>query len=209
MRYLLLLLFFIFFTACTTARLVESHSPYRAEKPKIEKIFIIGMTPLSEFRESFETLLQKEFKKHNVEAVTSFSVLEGKLAPGDSTEQQLNNLEKYLLEEGYNTVLLSKIVQVESHKDLRTSLYSLRGSYRSFKSDYYSNQGIFLEDDIDSDSKIYHTETSIYTLPKNRQRELLWQGEIDLKNPKRIRRSIKEYVDLLISRLKWDGVLPS
>ncbi len=208
MRYFLLILYFVLFTACSTARLVESHSPYRAEKPKIEKILIIGMTPLTEFRESFETRLQKEFKKHNVEAVTSISVLDGRLAPGESTEQQLNNLEKYLLEEGYNTVLLSKIIQVESHKDLRTSLYSLRGSYRSFKSDYYSNQGIFHGDDIKSDSKIYHTETSIYTLPENRQRELLWQGEIDLKNPKRVRRTIKQYVDLLISRLQWDGVLP-
>lgn len=208
MRYFLLFIYFVFFTACSTARLVESHSPYRAEKPKIEKILIIGMTPLTEFRESFETRLQKEFRKHEVEAVTSVSVLEGKLAPGDSTEQQLTNLEKHLLEEGYNTVLLSKIVQVESHKDLRTSLYSLRGSYRSFKSDYYSNQGIFNGDDIKGDSKIYHTETSIYTLPENRQRELLWQGEIDLKNPKRVKKTIRQYVDLLISRLKWDGVLP-
>ncbi|MDR9457428.1 MAG: hypothetical protein RI572_08460 [Salegentibacter sp.] len=208
MRYFLLFLYVVLFTACSTARLVESHSPYRAEKPKIEKILVIGMTPLTEFRESFETRLQKEFKKHDVEAVTSISVLNGKLTPGENTEQQLNNLEKYLLEEGYNTVLLSKIVQVESHKDLRNSLYSLRGSYRSFKSDYYANQGIFQGDDINSDTKVYHTETSIYTLPENRQRELLWQGEIDLKNPKRVKRTIKQYVDLLISSLKWDGVLP-
>ncbi|HEY9184029.1 MAG TPA: hypothetical protein VIM94_01770 [Salegentibacter sp.] len=208
MRYIPLILSFVFFTACSTARLVESHSPYRAEKPKIEKILIIGMTPLTEFRESFETRLQKEFKKNNVEAVASVSVLNGKLAPGESTEQQLNNLEKHLLEEGYNTVLLSKIIQVESHKDLRSSLHNLRGSYRSFKSDYYANQGIFHGDNINGDSKVYHTETSIYTLPENRQRELLWQGEIDLKNPKRVRKTIRQYVDLLISRLKWDGVLP-
>lgn len=209
MKYFLIILCFIVLTACSTARLVETHSPYRPEKPKIEKILIIGMTPLTEFRESFENRLQKEFKKQNVEAVTSISVLDGKLTPGDSTEQQLDNLEKYLLKEGFNTVLLSKIVLVESHTDLRSSLYNLKGSYRSFKSDYYSNQGIFLEDDVDSDSKIYHTETSIYTLPENRQRELLWQGEIDLKNPKKVRKSIRQYVDLLISSLKWDGVLPS
>lgn len=209
MKYFLLILSFLAFTACSTARLVETHSPYRADKPKIEKILIIGMTPLTKFRESFENRLQREFKKQNVEAVTSISVLNGSLMPGDSTEQQLDNLEKYLLKEGFNTVLLSKIVLVESHRDLRSSLYNLRGSYRSFKSDYYSNQGIFLEDDLDSDSKIYHTKTSIYTLPKNRQRELLWQGEIDLKNPKKVRKSIRQYVDVLISSLKWDGILPN
>ncbi|MGY5851032.1 hypothetical protein [Salegentibacter sp. F14] len=208
MRYFLVILYFLLVTGCSTTRLVESHTPYRAEKPKIEKILIIGMTPVTEFRQAFENLLEKEFKKHHVEAVSSISVLNGKLAPGDSTEIQLDTLETYLLEEGYNTVLLSKIVQVESHKDLRTSLSSLKGSYRSFKSDYYSNQGIFHGDDVSGDSKIYHTVTSIYTLPENRQRELLWQGEIDLKKPKRVRRSIKQYVELLITSLKWDGILP-
>lgn len=205
MRYILPVIL-LFLTACSSTRLVESHSPYRAEKPKIEKILIIGMTPLTEFRESFETSLEKEFKKNNVEAMASVRVMEDMLVPGESTEKQLNNLEKYLLEEGYNTVLLSKIVQVESHKDLRSSLFNLKASYRSFKSDYYSNQGIFHEDI--NGSKTYHTQTSIYTLPKDRQRELLWQGEIDLKNPKKIKKTINQYVDLLVASLKWDGVLP-
>lgn len=207
MRYYLILLL-VFLSACSSARLVESHSPYRAEKPRIEKILIIGMTPLSEFRETFEKSLQKEFKKNHVEAIASITVLEDMPAPGESTEKQLDNLEKYLLEENYNTVLLSKIVQIESHKDLRSSLFNLKGSYRSFKSDYYSNQGIFHADNIDSSSKIYHTKTSIYTLPKERQRELLWEGEIDLRNPKRVKRTINQYVDILIASLKWDGVLP-
>ncbi|HSP12923.1 MAG TPA: hypothetical protein VLO29_10400 [Salegentibacter sp.] len=207
MRYILPVILLLI-TACSSTRLVESHSPYRPEKPKIEKILIIGMTPLTEFREAFETSLEKEFNKSNVEAVASIRVLEDMHAPGESTEKQLNKLEQYLLDEGYNTVLLSKIIQVESHKDLRSSLFNVKGSYRSFKSDYYSNQGIFHEDNINGTSKTYHTQTSVYTLPKDRQRELLWQGEIDLKNPKRIKKTINQYVDLLVASLKWDGVLP-
>ena len=125
---------------------------------------------------------------------------------GESTENQLNLLEKKLLDEGYDAVLISKIIRVEKRVNLGESLARYTGNYRSFKSDYYSNQGIFDQEEIGR-SNIYHTQTSIYTLPKNRQRELLWEGAINLKNPRNLKNATDQYIELLISRLKWDGIL--
>lgn len=207
MKYFLLLFIFSI-TACSSTKLVESHSPYRAQQPKVQKVLIIGMAPNMEIRKMFETDLQKSFMKNGIQATPSAEIMDRRLIDGESTEKQLNELEKKLLEEGYDSVLLSKILEVENRKDLRHSLLNLRGSYRSFKSDYYSNQGLFDSDAENGEKKIYHTQTSLYTLPENRQRELLWQADIDLNNPKKLKKSINQYVDLVTSSLKWEGFLP-
>lgn len=207
MKYFLLLFIFCF-TACSTTKLVESHSAYRDQQTKVQKVLIIGMAPDFEIRKNFETVLQKAFVKSGVEATPSVEIMDGRLIDGESTEKQLNELEKKLLEEGYDAVLLSKILEVENRKDLRHSLMSFRGSYRSFKSDYYRNQGLFEADAEENEKKIYHTQTSLYTLPENRQRELLWQASIDLNNPRKLKKSINQYVDVVVSSLKWEGFLP-
>lgn len=204
MKYFLFI-FILCTTACSTTKLVESHSPYRAEQPKVQKILIIGMAPNFEIRKKFETDLQKAFIRNGVKATPSIEVMDRRLIDGESTEKQLNELEKNLLDEGYDSVLLSKVLEVENRKDLRHSLLSLRGSYRSFKSDYYSNQGLFEADTKGNEKKIYHTQTSLYTLPENRQRELLWQADIDLNNPRKLNKSINQYVTLVVSSLKWEG----
>lgn len=206
MKYFLLL-FIICITACSTTKLVESHSPYRAQQPKVQKVLVIGMAPNMEIRKSFESELQKAFVKNGVQATPSMEIWNKPLIDGESTEKQLNELEKKLLAEGYDSVLLSKILEVENRKDLRHSLLSLKGSYRSFKSDYYKNQGLFEADLESSEKSIYHTQTSLYTLPENRQRELLWQADIDLNNPKKLKKSINQYINLVISSLKWNGFL--
>lgn len=208
MKYFLLLFFTFFLTACSTTKLVESHSPYRSQPTKVQKVLIIGMAPNKAIRKSFETDLQKAFVKNGVQATLSVEILDSRFIDGESTEKQLNDLEKKLLKEGYDSVLLSKILEVENRKDLRHSLLGLRGSYRSFKSDYFSNQGLFEADTEGDEKKIYHTQTSLYTLPENRQRELLWQADIDLNNPKKLKRSINQYVNLVVSSLKWEGFLP-
>ncbi|MFD1096298.1 hypothetical protein [Salegentibacter chungangensis] len=199
----LLPIIFLILVSCSTSRLVESYRNPDIDNPKINKILVIGITPKDKTRKRFEKNLVQEFRKRDIQGVASIDFFDPYFTSSKQSEHDLAELEEKLLDLGFNTVLMSRIKSVQDKVSLGQAFKSFSGN---FSRDYYQNQALYL-DEPDNTKKIYITETALYRLSRNKNKEVIWRARIDLINPKIIDNSINEYIDILISALGTEDLL--
>lgn len=201
------LLLFVLFTSCSSSKLINSFSTETANTYDIKKVLVVGITSQKKARSKFEKKLAAAFRDENIEAVASIKYFDPLFTISEKSEEDLQKLENHLLAEGYNAVILSKIVNIQNKVSISQSYKNLSGNYSDFKEDYYRNQGLYATSESPN-SKIYDTETALYSLTKDKSRELLWRGTIDLVNPSSLESSVSNYVRLVVTALRSEGLLP-
>ncbi len=203
----LFIMVLICFYSCSSATQVKNVKAGKSTGPaEFNKIFVLSLTPNKTLRKNFESRLQKSLRKENIEVFSAGDFISSDFYHTETTEKALQKLEDSLITRGFENVLLAKIIRVENRKSIGHSLADFSGSHRSFKSDYYNNQQLMFEDEENA-VKLYHTYTSLYKLPKNGQKEVIWEGEIVVKNKPKLKKATRNYVDTLISELKKRGIL--
>lgn len=203
-KYLLLI---ILLTSCSSSKLKNSFATETATTYDIKKVLVVGITSQKKARTKFERKLAAAFKDQNIEAIASIKYFDPLFTISEKSEEDLQKLEDHLLAEGYNAVILSKIVNIQNKVSLSQSYKNLSGNYSDFKEDYYRNQGLYATSESPS-SRIYDTETALYSLTKDSSRELLWRGTIDLVNPSSLESSVTNYVRIVVTALKTEGLIP-
>src|SRR5690606_9479924 len=100
-------------TGCTTTSLVENWKNPDIVLFHANKVLIVGMAQDDESRADFETNLQKEFSKRNVEAMRSLDVFDISFTDSRKTEKELDDVEQSLLDKDFDAILFTKVTGSE------------------------------------------------------------------------------------------------
>ena len=197
-------IFFAFFlAACSSSHLVESHTALNEGHPR-NKILIIGISENMEARRAFENGLQEMLKKESLQVVPSLEYFEPAFIYKSFSEKELLELEKQLLKEGFDAVLITRL---EGAEEKIAEAHPIT-AYKNFREDYYTSQ-IYLDERLNNPEPytVYHTQTSLYDLSEDTERALVWTGDIDVVNPTNVKRDVKQYLKLLLKTLKDEEIL--
>jgi len=198
MKHLFIILFSTLLLSCNSIELVENWKNPDIDSYQPYKVLVVGITSNNKARRKFEKQLKNELELRGATAVASIDFFDGSFRTEEMTEEELNTLENDLLKDGFDTILLTKIVGVEDKIAYKRNYDGYDESYIKFKQDYLMHQDIFYNPDYYEEYAIYHAETSMYCICPTKDRELIWKGYIDIVDPESINETIKEYVRLVI-----------
>ena len=170
------------------------------------KVLVVGMTQDDNARLQFETQLVEEFKSWDVEAVRSMDLFDVDFTKSVRSEKDLDLVEQQLLDKDFDAILLTKVVGSENRRTLRRRVSGLN-RYLRFSEDYLNNQPIYYEDDYYDDYTVYHAETSLYCICVDKERELIWRGNIDITDPIDVEKTIDDYVRLVVEAMKGQYII--
>ena len=166
------------------------------------KVLIIGMTSNTNARQEFENRLKKKFELRGSEAVTSMAFFDPLVMTDKINEAQMDDLETKLLGEGFDTILLTKVIGVDDKIRYKQDYDGFDTTYKKFKEEYLMYQDIYYNPDYYENYKLYHTETSMYCICPTKERELIWKGYIDITDPQNVEDIISKYVNLVVFALE-------
>lgn len=197
----------VFVLNCSSTQLVD-----RWKNPDIEtyepyKILVVGLTSDNVARQQFEQQLKEELELRGSEAVMSLDILDATPKTDKMTEAELDALESQLIEDGFDTILLTKIIGIEDKISYRKDYKSYDETYRNFKDEYLMYQDIFYDSDYYEEYKIYNAETSMYCICPTKDRELLWKGYINITDPITIEKTVNDYIKLAIAVLEQEQLV--
>ena len=206
MKILILSTLFLLLFNCST-ELVDSWKNPEVETYQPTKVFVIGMTSNVEARQGFENQLKAAFQWRGAEATASLDFFGSSVMTDKMSEAQLDTLESKLLDDGFDTVLITKVIGVDQKIRYKQNYDGFDSTYKKFKEEYLMYQDIYYNPDYYEEYKLYHTETSMYCICPTKERELIWKGYIDVTDPQNVQDIINEYVNLVIIALEEEQLL--
>ena len=209
MKKSLLILVFLFLISCSSTQLVESWKNPDIDTYEPYKVFVVGLTSDIDARQQFEKKLKDELELRGHEAVMSIDVLDDTQKNDKMSETELNALENKLILEGFDTVLLTKIVGVEEKIKYKKNYDDYEETFRRFKEEYLMYQDVYYNPEYYEEYNIYKAETSMYCICPSKERELIWKGYINITDPQSqsIGKTVNDYVRLAIVVLEEERLI--
>tara|TARA_R110000751_G_scaffold138122_2_gene241713 strand:- start:786 stop:1442 length:657 start_codon:yes stop_codon:yes gene_type:complete len=192
------ILLITFLMSCSSTQLVESWKNPDIETYEPYKVLVIGLTSDETARQQFEEKLKSELALRGYEAMVSFDVFDQAPNTDKMTVEDLDALESKLIADGFDTILLTKIVGVENKTPYRRDYKNYDETYRRFKDEYLKYQDISHNPDYYEEFQIYKAETTMYCICPTKDRELIWKGYINITDPRSIEKTVTDYVKLVI-----------
>lgn len=198
MKHLVGLLLFFLLCSCSSVELVENWKNPDIDFYKPNKVLVVGMTSNNEARQKFEQQLKNEYELRGIEAVMSLNLFNPTFRTKKMTEADLKVIENDLINDGFDTILFTKVVGVKDKIAYKDNYDGYDETYRKFNGDYLKYQDIYYNPDYYDEYTVYHTETSMYCICTTKDRELIWKGYIDVTDPQSINDTVEDYVRLVI-----------
>ncbi|WP_396596830.1 hypothetical protein [Dokdonia sp. R86516] len=193
--------------SCNSSELIENWKNPEIDVFKAEKVLVLAMTNDVKNRELFEKRLVNQLKDKGVNAVKSDVFFNSDFTSRPRTEEELGALERAMLSEGFDAILVSKVLGAEDKVTLVQSYRSWDKSFNGFEDDYYSSQGLYVEDEEMQKYTVYHAESALYCICPTKEREIIWKGAIDVTEPDNDRKAIKDYISMLVWALEDQELL--
>ncbi len=197
----------IFLFSCSSTSLVSSWKNPDIVIFDAYKVLIVGMASDAEAREEFETQMKKKFDEHEVESFRSIDLFDVEFTASRQSEEQLSEVEQQLLDKDFDAILFTKVVGSENRKIFKKKMGNLGDYYGNFSDDYLDHQDIYYETGYYDNFTVYHAETSLYCICVGKERELIWRGVIDITDPKNMKKTVKEYVRLVVFALEEQNII--
>ncbi|WP_223883396.1 MULTISPECIES: hypothetical protein [Arenibacter] len=207
MKKLLVFAFIIGVLGCSSVEMVENYKNPDIVLFDAYKVLIVGMTDNAEVRKDFETRFKKEFDKRGIEAMRSIDLFDVAFTNTKKTEEELDQLEEQLLDKGFDAIMFSKVSGSENKQTFRKTMSELQSFYGGFKDDYLGSQGVFYDRDYYDQFKVYHAETSLYCICVDKERALIWRGAIDITDPKKIDKTLEDYIKLVVRAMEEQDLI--
>lgn len=209
MKHLLLFLVFFSLISCSSTNIIENWKNPNIDSYEPHKVLIVGMTPNTEARLQFEKQIKEEYENRGIEATISLDLFKVTFTEEKKSEAELKQIENTLIENGYDTVLFTKIVGVEDKVAYYKNYGDNSDTYKKFNQDYLEHQDIYYNTDYYENYKVFHAETTLYCLCPTKDRELIWKGFIDITNPETVDKTVTDYVELLLFVLEEQNLIES
>lgn len=193
-------------SSCSTSRLVDEYVNPEMPNFQANKVLVVGLTPDNDLQRQFEYSLVQALEAEDVIAVKSVDYFGSTVNENIQFEDNLANIKKELLIAGFDAVLFSKVTGQESKVTIAQSYRNITKSFESFKDYYYKNRPVYGTEQME-DFAVYNTETSLYCLCPEKERDLIWRGKIDIVDPPATTKTIRDYVKTLVRTLKRNSLL--
>ncbi len=203
----IILLIALIINGCSTSELVDNWKNPDIDTFIAEKVLVLAMTNDVDNRKLFEKKLVNELQDRGVNAVTSEDFFNPDFTSRPRTEEELDQLEKAMLTAGFDAILVSKVLGAEDKVTLVQSYRKWDKTFNGFEDDYYSSQGLYVEDEEIQKFTIYHAESALYCICPTKERETIWKGSIDVTEPESDRKAIKDYINMLVWVLEEEELL--
>ncbi len=207
MKYSFFIVLLVILSSCSSIKMIDNYKNPDHVVFTAYKVLIVGMSPNEETRVAFETKLKNEFEKRNVEAMRSIDLFDVDFTMSAKTSEELDAVEQRLIDKDFDAVLITKVVGTENKQTFKQSMSELATYGGTFRDDYLQYQNVYFDADYFKSFKIYHTETSLYCICQDRERFLVWRGNIDIDDPKNIEKSMDDYVKLVVSDMEKKDVV--
>ena len=201
---------FIFFIllSCSSARINESWRNPEYVNYQPSKVLILGITPNLTARKIYEEKLKLAFVQKGIVANEGTTILKRSFTNLKQTEEDIEEQIDTLLKRGYDAILLSAVKGYENRITYRGELLRNDIRFNRFGPYYYFHQNVYFDDEIYQEYKVYHIEISLYDLTSNTEKSLVWVASYDVIDPKKIKATIKDCVNAIVSSLEEEGILP-
>ncbi len=201
---------FIFFIllSCSSARINESWRNPEYVNYQPSKVLILGITPNLTARKIYEEKLKLAFVQKGIVANEGTTILKRSFTNLKQTEEDIEEQIDTLLKRGYDAILLSAVKGYENRITYRGELLRNDIRFNRFGPYYYLHQNVYFDDEIYQEYKVYHIEISLYDLTSNTEKSLVWVASYDVIDPKKIKATIKDCVNAIVSSLEEEGILP-
>lgn len=206
MKSLILVISFLLLSSCSV-KLVDSWKNPEISTYYPSKVLIIGMTSNTNARQEFENQLKGAFELRGAEAITSMAFFDPSMITKKIDEVQMDQLEAKLLDEGFDTILFTKVIGVDDKIRYKQEYDGFDSTYKKFKEEYLMYQDIYYNPDYYENFKLYHTKTSMYCICPGKERTLIWKAYIDITDPQNVEGIITEYVNLIIFALEEEQLI--
>lgn len=171
------------------------------------KVLIVGMAQNPDTREDFETRMQREFTRRDVEAVRSIDVFDVAFTNSARSEMELSEMEQQLLDKDFDAILFTKVLGSENRQKFWDEMAELDNYYEGFRDDYLTNQRFYNNRDRNKEYKVYHVETSLYCICVDKDRELIWRGSVEVEDPSDISDAIGDYISLVVETMEAQDII--
>ena len=192
-------------TSCS-AKLTKEYTGPDSFHFQANKVLVVGISPRKEIRRTYEKKMVESLEKKGIIAVKSIDFFESSFTDNKQSLEQLSTIESQLLDANFDAILLSKVMGKESRLSAWDSFRNFSREYRAFKDYYYNNQNYYFEE-IKESYQVYVTETSLFCICPDKERELIWKGEIEIIDTYAIDGMIKRYTKSLFKTLKSNNIL--
>lgn len=209
MRYLIVIfltLITFLITGCSSAKLTQEYKGPDSLYFQANKVLVVGISPRKEIRRAYEKKMVESLEKKGIIAVKSIDFFETSFTDNKKSLEQLSTVELQLLDAGFDAILLSKVMGKESRISNFDSFRNLSREYSAFKDYYYDNQKFYFEE-IKESYQVYVTETSLFCICPGKERELIWQGDIEIVDTYAIDGMVKRYTKSLFKALTSNNIL--
>lgn len=198
---IIVLLVFLCTNSCADIQLIKEWRNPEVAVYFPQKILVTGITSNLKVQKKFEKQLKTSLEKRGIETISGLDFFEPLEIPKSMTKKELLCLENKLIEDGFDTILLTKVVGIEDVMKYNDEFYENEKLYQKFQDDYLRNQRIFNSNDYSNSYSIYHIETTLYCICKTKDRELIWKGSIEVIEPESLSGAVKDFVKLMITAL--------
>ncbi len=194
-------------SGCSSTKLVSTWKNPDIVLFDAYKVLVVGMAQDENVRIEFETRLKERLNKKGVEAMRSIDLFDVQFTSSEKSEKELSEVEQQLLDKGFDAILFTKVVGTENKRTFRERMRNLNNMYTDFSNDYLEHQDIYYDSGYYETFNIYQTETSLYCICVDKERELIWRGNIDVSEPVNMDKTIDSYIKLIAEKMKEQEVL--
>jgi len=200
-------LFFVLILGCSDAEIVSTWKNPDIVIFDAYKVLIVGMTPNPDSRQEFESKMLEKFDEKGVEAMRSIDLFDVDFTNTLRTETELDEVEQRLLDKDFDAILFTKMLGTENRQTLARKLSDIDRLNGRFKEDYLSHQNIYYDDEYYEQFTVYLVETSLYCICVDKERELIWRGVLEIPDPIEDKKTIEEYIDLVVSAMEMEELI--
>ena len=206
MKKIVLLLSFTLM-GCSSTRMVENWKNPDIVLFHAYQVLVVGMSQNSDTKYDFETKLQKEFEKRGVEAMKGLDLFDVRFTDAAKSEEELSDVEQQLLEKGFDAILFTKLIGTENKATFRKKSSDFNDFFGTFREDYLNQQRLNLEADYNDRYPVYYTETSLYCICPDKERELIWRSSMEISHPKDIEKTVDDYIRLVVKSMEEQDLI--
>ncbi len=207
MKTKLIILCILVLSGCSSTKLVSTWKNPDVVLFDAYKVLVVGMAQDENVRIEFETRLKERLDNKGIEAMRSIDLFDVQFTSSKKSEEELSAVEEQLLDKGFDAILFTKVVGTENKRTFRERMRNLNSMYTNFSYDYLDHQDIYYDEGYYETFNIYQTETSLYCICVDKERELIWRGNIDVSEPVNMDRTIDSYIKLIAEKMQEQEVL--
>lgn len=201
------LIVFVILLSCSDSKLIENWKNPDIDTFKAQKVLVLALSNDVNNREIFESQLVEDLKSKGVNAVVSDDFFGNHFTIRPYTELELAAQERLLLLEGYDAILVSKVVGAEDKVTLVQGYRNFNRTFEQFGEDYYSNQDLYTQHNGAESYKVYHAQSTLYFICPEKERQVIWRASIDVTQVDSSKKAINDYIKMLVWALEEQQLL--